>query len=79
MGTVRLDGAHTEDEVLGDLRVGVAERDLAQHLLFTCGQIVELADLLLRGKHPNTSAADIAVYLGDRLQQGWYSPCPSCR
>ena len=37
---VRLDGAHAEVELRGDLGVGVAERDQAQDVELTFGEVV---------------------------------------
>ena len=37
---MRLDGAHRQEQLLGDLGVGVAERDQPQHLDLALGEVV---------------------------------------
>ena len=46
---VRLDRAHAEVELSGDLGVGVAEGDQAQDLELALGQVVRWAGRLRRG------------------------------
>jgi hypothetical protein len=65
MGPVRLDGSHAQVELLGDLVVGVAESDQAQHLQLPLGEIVRGGGIRLRRQ----AGAELRLQVGPALRR----------
>ena len=63
VGAVRLDRAHAQVELLGDLVVGVSERDQPQHLELALGEVVGCRRVRFRRK----ASAELRLQIGATL------------